>query len=753
MRGAFWGNGGEEWYESAGWIKVIYEIYLNKCDILILGECFIKGEILKRKRIFTVFFFAVVAVIALGISVANAASNEVTWNYYESGAHLVINGENTEYGRPSQSGTIDINNDSYSMSQTEIPWYANRLYSQIKTVEFAATTKPTNMDMWFDGCRELVEIDSKNLDTSAVISMRYMFQDCTALSDLTPLSDWDTRSVGDMTAMFQGCTTLSDITSLSDWDLNSGPSMRAMFQYCTTLSDLTPLSDWDTGSVGDMTEMFHGCVSLTDLSPLSGWDTSHVGSMEGMFAGCMIKDTSPIANWDVGLVGSFGHIYPYSYGMFQGCTSLVVAHLDGWNPDNSVGTDKMFSGCIGLKTIYCRNSWSPSSNSDMFDGCIQLISNTTGKTYADGHGSAMANPKTGLFTIPPGEKTSLSIQKVVLDESGKPVEDWSFELGQFKFEISSDSGAPLPKNLVAETDETGKATWPEIEFSDYGEYTYQVKEVEGNVPNVAYDTEPHEMKVTVNSRPSWPNEPNEIPRTQMEFNDTSWEDMAKLAARCASEGTADYEHLLGFTKDVDVEGVGIVKAKLIGLNHDTYTDGGTAGFTFQLTDGLSYSSPVLFDMNSFDTSSGGWAASEMRNTNLPKLLTALPSDLQGLIKKVDKQTSTVSTGTEVSTTSDDLFLLSLVESVGKTTTAYSDNPVAMGSPSFLENEGTQYEYYVKHPTLNDHIIKSNTGSAHYWCLRSMNLDNAYLFHGMNGTGRWSGNFAREGGLPAAGFCL
>ena len=248
-----------------------------------------------------------------------------------------------------------------------------------------------------------------------------------------------------------------------------------------------------------------------------------------------------------------------------------------------------------------------------------------------------------------------------------------------------------------------------------------------------------------------------IPSNQEEFNALSWKELDELSAQCATLGSSDFEHLLGFTKDVDVEGLGIVKAKLIGLNHDDLSDGsGKAGFTFQLTDGLSAFWRASFQMNSSDTNSGGWASSLMRSTNLPKLKAALPADLQGVIKKVTKKTSTANSGTAVSDTEDDLFLLSLVESIGTTKTAYTDNPVASGN--YLYNEGTQYEYYKqfdgnKTEAFNHHIINQASGSAQYWWLRSIYLGNTTSFYYMLSGGDWIYYNASSAYLPAAGFCL
>lgn len=238
------------------------------------------------------------------------------------------------------------------------------------------------------------------------------------------------------------------------------------------------------------------------------------------------------------------------------------------------------------------------------------------------------------------------------------------------------------------------------------------------------------------------------PGGQVDLNSLSWGQLAAFSADCGKVGIPGYVKFLGLTKDVTVTGVGTVKARLIGLNHDAYAAGGTAGFTFQLTDGLSSSSPVSFTMNG---NAVGWAASLMRTTNLPKLRAALPADLQAVMKRVTKKTSTANSGTAVSDTEDDLFLLSFVESIGTDKTNYSDNPIASGN--YLSLEGTQYEWYKEHPTKADHVIKNASGSAFNWWLRSIGLGSTTDFCYMDKYGGCSSSLSYYSCLPAVGFCI
>lgn len=251
----------------------------------------------------------------------------------------------------------------------------------------------------------------------------------------------------------------------------------------------------------------------------------------------------------------------------------------------------------------------------------------------------------------------------------------------------------------------------------------------------------------------------------------TWAELTEKSDDCASRGVEEgreaYDGWLGLTKDILVEGIkadgsdGVVKAKLIGLNHDEFSEGGTAGFTFQLTDGLSATKPVKFQMNTSGNSSGGWEASDMR-----KLLARDGTFWQALqketdnptpfIKDVKKMTSTsYKTSSSVSQTDDTLWLLSLVESIGTKKTAYTDNPV--DGTNYLSNEGSQYEYYAQFKdeisAFNAHKIKDYSGSGYdWWWLRSIYVDMNYFYY-MKPSGGWRYDWADRSRFPAAGFCL
>lgn len=236
-----------------------------------------------------------------------------------------------------------------------------------------------------------------------------------------------------------------------------------------------------------------------------------------------------------------------------------------------------------------------------------------------------------------------------------------------------------------------------------------------------------------------------VPADQESFAALSWAEIAELSATCAQTDGAAYKKLLGFTKDVEVSGVGTVKAKLIGINHDNLSSGGKAGFTFQLTDGLSYSKPVNMRMNNTNSTSGGWNSCEMRTTNLPKLQDALPSDLKGLLKYIVKKTNMTNSGSTLTKTTDKLALLSYTEVFG------DDQAPNNSNTTWCKNEGTRYEWYAEHDTNSDRTIKQDSGTSYNWWLRS--VYNSNYFGLVTNKGEWNDYHASRSYLPAACFCV
>lgn len=179
--------------------------------------------------------------------------------------------------------------------------------------------------------------------------------------------------------------------------------------------------------------------------------------------------------------------------------------------------------------------------------------------------------------------------------------------------------------------------------------------------------------------------------------------------------------------------------RILGFNHDNLTSltaygettaTGKAGMTWQMVNCLA----TRYLMDSSNTNAGGWNGSEMRTSTLPTIKALLPSDLQAVIKLVDKKAANGGSAnySATITSSDNLFLLCENEVFGTVTNAQDG-----------ANEGTQYKYWVG-KSDNDRIKyydNAGTPSATLWWERSSTYINTTMFCGVASTGIVNNNSA------------
>ena len=225
--------------------------------------------------------------------------------------------------------------------------------------------------------------------------------------------------------------------------------------------------------------------------------------------------------------------------------------------------------------------------------------------------------------------------------------------------------------------------------------------------------------------------------TDFSFEKASWSDIAALS----ESGSADKYFSVGDEKTISLTTGEQVTLVILGFDHDDLTGGGKAGMTIGMKNLLA----TTYRMNATATNEGGWDESEMRTSTMATLLSQLPSDLQGVIKQVNKKATAGGASTSITTSADKLWLLAEVEVDGTTSAGYAD-------------EGEQYEYWktVKDGTVAADRIKylsNGSGSAHGWWLRSPNVSNATYFRTFNSTGGVNINLASGTRGVSFGFCV
>lgn len=225
--------------------------------------------------------------------------------------------------------------------------------------------------------------------------------------------------------------------------------------------------------------------------------------------------------------------------------------------------------------------------------------------------------------------------------------------------------------------------------------------------------------------------------TDFSFEKASWSDIAALS----ESGSADKYFSVGDEKTISLTTGEQVTLVILGFDHDDLTGGGKAGMTIGMKNLLA----TTYRMNATATNEGGWDESEMRTSTMATLLSQLPSDLQSVIKQVNKKATAGGASTSITTSADKLWLLAEVEVDGTTSAGYAD-------------EGEQYEYWktVKDGTVAADRIKylsNGSGSANAWWLRSPHVSASAYFRSFGSTGNvTNGSAHNTRGVPF-GFCV
>lgn len=225
--------------------------------------------------------------------------------------------------------------------------------------------------------------------------------------------------------------------------------------------------------------------------------------------------------------------------------------------------------------------------------------------------------------------------------------------------------------------------------------------------------------------------------TDFSFGKASWSDIAALS----ESGSADKYFSVGDEKTISLTTGEQVTLVILGFDHDNLTGGGKAGMSIGMKNLLA----TKYRMNATATNEGGWDESEMRTSTMATLLSQFPSDLQSVIKQVNKKATAGGVSTSITTSADKLWLFAEVEIDGTTSAGYAD-------------EGEQYEYWktVKDGTVADDrkkYLSNGSGSADAWWLRSPYVSTSSYFRCIYPTGYVSSLDANSAYGVSFGFCV
>ena len=225
--------------------------------------------------------------------------------------------------------------------------------------------------------------------------------------------------------------------------------------------------------------------------------------------------------------------------------------------------------------------------------------------------------------------------------------------------------------------------------------------------------------------------PSSGPPKGKTLNEYTWEEISYIS----SNGLiSEYGFAVGDEKNITLSTDEALTLAIMGFDHDELADGtGYAGITF----GMKNLMKNTRQMNSSDTNSGGFTGSAMYTWLQGELLNSLPSDLQTVIKMVNKKTSAGNKSTTINTDAMNLFLFSEQEIFGAKT--YS-----------VGNEGTQYSYF---DTAGNRVKYFSTGVVGPYWERSPRAGNSKNFCDVKGEGNAHNYYASHSYGVCFGFCV
>ena len=221
----------------------------------------------------------------------------------------------------------------------------------------------TDMSYMFRQCYRATKIDVSGFHTDACTDMSYMFSGCQKVTKLAT-DNFDTKNVTSMAGMFSACTSLTE-AAVSGFNTENVTNMESMFNLCTALKTVD-VSKFNTAKVTNMDKMFWSCSSLTALN-VSGFETGNVTSFTYMFYGCTKLASLDVSKFNTSSATAF-------VGMFSDCESLTSLNVSGFTTDKATDLSNMFVGCKNLSKIDVSNfeTGNVTSFSQMFKDCASL---------------------------------------------------------------------------------------------------------------------------------------------------------------------------------------------------------------------------------------------------------------------------------------------------------------------------------------------------------------------------------------------
>ena len=240
---------------------------------------------------------------------------------------------------------------------------------------------------------------------------------------------------------------------------------------------------------------------------------------------------------------------------------------------------------------------------------------------------------------------------------------------------------------------------------------------------------PTSLVASYKSSSSWGGIPiadiNEYPKAPPDFSEItdSWSEI--FAAE--EDGTYSIKYSVGRYKSLTINNT-TYHARIVAMDADELSDNsGNAKITWIVDEVYA----DTHNMNSNNTASGGWPATEMRAWLRTTILPLIDSTVSAKIKEVNKTYKDPSNGTQTFT--DTIWIPSVRE---------------MSDGAGYENSGVTYKDWFNKPSRR---ARKTSGSIMYWWLRTSQSSTNFRCMSINGNSTYSDNPNKNYGV-VIGFC-
>ena len=203
----------------------------------------------------------------------------------------------------------------------------------------------------FHGCNNLdLSFVNDTLNLTGTNNLKSIFNQCSSITTINNLNDWNVLDVTDMSYMFYFCVSFNQ--PINSWNVFNVTDMSVMFGFCTLFNQ--DISEWNVSNVTNMYRMFNGSSFDNGDSPyISGWTTSNVTNMSRMFFSTPFNQ--PIGSWNTSNVTDTSL-------MFYNATKFSQP-LNSWDVSSVTDMNYMFNQAILFNQPL--NLWDVSSVTDM----------------------------------------------------------------------------------------------------------------------------------------------------------------------------------------------------------------------------------------------------------------------------------------------------------------------------------------------------------------------------------------------------